>query len=553
MTVSRRRTALSVACAVLLVGSVGFNAATGSTPAAPSDLTRAACSLTPEELLRIWRGTRQDWSGDIQIVPREPNFVNGGLSHAGPWNYLQKIPMLWYGPGYIPPVGVVKRPVTLSDIAPTEAGLLNFSQFQAPDGSAMTEALPRSDAGNPPPRLIVTLVWDSGGRDVLNQWPRSWPYLHSLIKRGAWYSRATVGSSPSNTPPGHSQIGTGAFPRHNGTLDEFIRVGGSIEKPNQRGQAYLLVPTLADLYDRAMGNRPVVGEVATLSAHDGMVGHGSMWGGGDKDLLVNKENLGDQGDEGVTWNVSPKMAPWFDFPAYVRKLPPLSTYFHQADALDGTVDGSWRGLRFDDPRSRLGFDTPARIPYQTTLIKALIKREGFGANSVPDLLFINYKAIDEIGHRFGANGVQMRDTVQVQDEALHQLVSFLNKQVGRKRWAMVMTADHGTQYEPDYSGAWPIDVDHTAAVLEQKFGGGPGGPALVEKIRPTQIWVNTTELHKNGYTLEDVSQYILSLTESQTSKPAISPAPGDGRKTVFQAAFPTSLLQHLPCLPATKT
>jgi hypothetical protein len=31
-------------------------------------------------------------------------------------------------------------------------------------------------------------------------------------------------------------------------------------------------PTLADLYDRAMGNRPVVGEIGTVSIHSGCSG-----------------------------------------------------------------------------------------------------------------------------------------------------------------------------------------------------------------------------------------------------------------------------------------
>ena len=44
------------------------------------------------------------------------------------------------------------------------------------------------------------------------------------------------------------------------------------------------MPTLADLYDRAMGNKPIVGMVATVDIHLGMIGHGCFWNGGDQDI-----------------------------------------------------------------------------------------------------------------------------------------------------------------------------------------------------------------------------------------------------------------------------
>ena len=85
------------------------------------------------------------------------------------------------------------------------------------------------------PKLIVTLVWDSGGMDVLNTWPKDWPYLKSIMGEGAWFTHATVGASPSNTPTGHAMIGTGAFPADNGMVDEYVKVNNRIQKPNANG------------------------------------------------------------------------------------------------------------------------------------------------------------------------------------------------------------------------------------------------------------------------------------------------------------------------------
>src|SRR5205085_8909363 len=243
-----------LAAATLLASATAwFATGASASGSGDADIVKEACALPREQLIRIDRGTRLDRSGELQIVPKQPNYVAGGYSHAGPWNYLQRVPVFWYGPGVIPATGRVNPQVTSADIAPTEARILGFNRFHPPDGVPMPDVSARP---GPPPRLLVTLVWDAGGLDVLNTWDKEWPYLHSLIPDGVWFDQATAGSSPSNTPPIHATIGTGAYPNSNGMLDEYVRVG-NIEKPNDHGPAFLLQPTLADLYDRAMGNRPV--------------------------------------------------------------------------------------------------------------------------------------------------------------------------------------------------------------------------------------------------------------------------------------------------------
>jgi hypothetical protein len=225
-------------------------------PVAESAQADLACSLPHEWLLRTWRGNRDDRSAEIQILPIEPNFVGSGLPHVGPWDYAQDIPLFWYGPEHIAPAGVVDRPVTLAG-TPRQAELLGFP-FRPQDGAPMREAL----AGNAtPPRLIVTLVWDAAGRNVLERWPRDWPYLASLIEQGTWYERATVGSSPTSTAQTHATIGTGTFPDDHGIVAHRMRIGEDLSTPWAKGPAFLVDPTLADLYDRANGNDPVVGEL----------------------------------------------------------------------------------------------------------------------------------------------------------------------------------------------------------------------------------------------------------------------------------------------------
>jgi len=509
-------------------------------------LARVACENTAHDaLLRTWRGVRLDRGGDIQIIPKDPNFVNGGLTHATPFDYSQEVPLLLYGPGYVRP-GEYDQPVTLADLAPTLGALLQFP-FDTLDGDPQAQAL-LPEGERDVPRLVVTIVWDSAGTDVLERWPEAWPYLDSLRPEGAWFTDAEVGASPSNTPIGHATIGTGTFPMRHGFVDEYIRINGRLQKPNENGPGFLLDPTLADLYDRAMDNEPKVGAIATLAAHIMMMGHGSQWGGGDRDLAITREKefAETAGAESVSWNLTTDMKPFYDLPGYVNRLPPLSEYVDDVDRADGALDGKWRTN--DIQHLSNGFDTPARTPFQETLIEAVIEREGFGADDVPDLLFLNYKAIDTIGHLFSADGIEMSDAVAMQDRTLEEFVRFLDRTVGQGEWVMAVTADHGTQRDPDASGAFMIDINKLESGLIQTFD-DDDEVALVQKVRPTEIWLDRAELAENGFTLTQVSQWFLDLTQQETYKNQNLPLPGHEGDTVFAAALPSSILSRLPCLP----
>jgi Type I phosphodiesterase / nucleotide pyrophosphatase len=471
--------------------------------------------------------------------------VDGGISHSGPWDYVQRVPMLLYGPGYVEPAGVVRRPVTMADLPATYAELLGFD-FQTPDGRPMTEALLSESERPTPPALIFTLVWDAAGRNVLDLWPDQWPILRGLIEDGAWYENAIVGSSPSVTPPIHATMGTGAFPRTHGVTDNQVRVDGQVVGAWAQGPAFLKVPTLADEYDRAMGNQPLVGGVATLTWHLSMVGHGAALEGGDRDIAVLRQKADDEGAEAEEWNLPANVADFFSFPTYVNDLTPLADYARALDQEDGALDGEWRGHSIDELRG--GFHTPARVPYETEVIREVLGREGFGDDDMSDLFYANYKIIDEVGHADTMNSPEMSDTVKAQDEGLGELIDILNEEVGEGRWVIAVTADHGHTPDPEVSGAFRISVARIEEQITAAFDDDDDRPVLA-RVRPTQIYLDTTELEENGFTLDQVAEFVAELTEEQTARNPDNVDPATADRNVFAAAFPTQILDDLPCLP----
>jgi hypothetical protein len=276
-----------------------------------------------------------------------------------------------------------------------------------------------------------------------------------------------------------------------------------------------------------------------------------MWGGGDKDIAVLRKQASPEviAKSGMSWTLSGDVAPFYSIPDYVNDLPPISDYFDEVDRADGQLDGRWIDVALDDPGSLYGFHSPARIPYQQRMIEELVKREGFGADDVPDMLFLNYKLTDEVGHMHTLDSEYMRDAIAAQDEALGDLVELLDRRVGEGEWVMTVTSDHGHTPDPDVSGAAALSPNRVADVVRARFDTDGDDVSVVEFTQPTMMHLNEAELAEQGQTLEDVSRFMLTLTK----RDVISvewPGPAGGLDDpAFEAVFPSSWLQTLSCVP----
>ena len=542
------RGALATILAVI-VGALSSGAPPdASAQAGDADLVRAACSLPKEYVLRTWRGWSPDRGAELSWIPEEPDFVGSGLPHVGVWDYIQHVPLFWYGPGHIAARGEVRRPVTVADIAPTQAALLGFDGFDAPDGEVLGEALaPR--AGQDPPKLIVVMVWDAGGINVLEEHRGLWPYLESLIPEGTWYSNAFVGSSPTSTAQIHATIGTGAFPIHHGLVGHHFQIGGADATPWELGPNFLVLPTFADVYDRGMDNEPEVGVVATADIHLSMMSHGSFWHGGDRDVAITRSAAvkKTQTDEGDAWNLPREAVNYYELAGYANEVKGFQQDIDEVDRRDGELDGRWRD---NDIAALLeGFDTPARTPYQQRVVESVLRKEGFGADDVPDLFFTNFKEIDYISHVWSMNSPEMGDAVEYQDAALEDFVDFLNDTVGEGEWVMAVTADHASMPDPAVSGGYQISTGAIQAAVQARFDTDGDDVPVMDLVQPAQAFLNEEELADNGSSVADVARYVQTMTQAQTAGGGVTPQPGKENERVFGSVFPSDLMLDLPCLP----
>jgi hypothetical protein len=215
----------------------------------------------------------------------------------------------------------------------------------------------------------------------------------------------------------------------------------------------------------------------------------------------------------------------------------------ELDREDGAFDGRWRD--HDIAQLGDGFDTPARAEFQNRLWIEVLRREGFGRDDVPDLLFLNNKIIDHVGHLFSLNSPEMQDTVRWQDAALGELLEALDRLVGEGRWVIVLTADHGHQYDPSVSGAFQVTPVQVGADIDDAFGDG-----VAASVRTTQVYLDGDGLDRARASVDDVAAFLLRYTKAQGAAPSVTVPDGERDDLVFSAVFPVDVFRDpLPCLP----
>jgi predicted AlkP superfamily pyrophosphatase or phosphodiesterase len=381
--------------------------------------------------------------------------------------------------------------------------------------------------------MVLVVVWDGGGMNVLETWPRAWPFVARLMEDGTSVADVTVGSSPTVTPAVHATIGTGTFPKQHGIVDIPIRQGDDIvgSYDDRTGQ-YMQVETLADLYDPTTDNEAKIGMLAYKSWHLGMIGKGAMHPGGDKDVAVIAERSA--GD--LVANET-----FYDMPDYLEDVPGFEDDVRTVDVADGKADGKWMGHDDLQDPSKVRH-TPAWALYQTRILEALFDGERFGRDDVTDLFYVNYKQVDDVGHDWNMLNPEMREILEYTDEELRKLVDYLDEKVGRKKWVVVMTADHGQAPDPMTAQAWPVRIQLLQDDVAKEFDRNDNGVDLFQDERPVGFWLDAAEMAANDVTEEEISDFLVDYRLEENIRPGEKlPAQYEERRRepILAAAFPS--------------
>lgn len=455
------------------------------------DMSEALGGGVLESILRGYHPSR---SGDLQLVLKPFNTANyphesrsleprdPRSSHALAWPYTDRIPFVVYAPGIVEPQDRTER-VTSADLAPTTARLMGF-EFPAPDGRPMPGIPSPAEA----PKVVVTVVIDGGGWNVLTHWPQAWPVLRGLMRRGATYRDGWMGSFPNVTASAHATIGTGAFPRTHGISGHHIRHRGRVERAlGDLGAAdpgFLLVPTLAEAWSEETGDRAWVGEVGHQIWHLAMLGRG----GGRRPVAVYFD------EERSDWaSQNPDL---YRMPGEAPPRALLSAYLRE-------YFGEERGEEIDREAGQAVCCDPPIVRHQGDLHELLFREEPIGRSGTTDLLYVNFKTPDYAGHASNMLSQRERISIEAVDRELGRLVRILERRFRPGEYAVLVTADHGQVPLVDAAGGVRVDPIELTRDIEGRFWSS--GRSLVESVRPSEVFLGERALREGAVDLDDLA------------------------------------------------
>jgi len=428
-------------------------------------------------------------TGQLLIVPREGDFImrpEMPYMHGSPWTYDAAIPLMFAGPAVR--TGTYSTPAVQQDVAPTLAAALGV---QMPP-TATGYVLPVLRTGFTRPRVVMLLVLDGMRRDYFDRYAASMPTLTALRQRSAWFTQAQVNFLPTNTAVGHSTISTGADPRVHGITGVSLYESTRRRRHDSfagRTPQDLMALTLADVWQLETAGRAIILAQGSIDrAATPLAGHGACQLNGSPVVLASYDQ------ETGNWATN---STCFRLPEYLKDRNAKTVW---------PANGEWMGHKIDSTQAvRYSALFPA---FESDAMTAMIEREPLGEDNIPDLILMNYKGADFVGHKYGPDSDEMRVTLGEMDRQLKRMLSALEAKVGND-YLLAVTADHGMPPEPsspDGRHLAPSIVD----LLHEKFD--PESKQLITFFEPEngQIFVDQDRLTSLGLTLRELARFLES-------------------------------------------
>ena len=317
------------------------------------------------------------------------------------------------------------------------------------------------------PKLVVILVIDQFRGDYLDRYRadfRTPNGFNLFLKQGAYFPNCYYDYADTETAPGHSTIGTGAYADgHNVGVNQWWDLSRSTthQVSSVEDADFPLVGTATDA---ALGASPrnelasTIGDEVVLSTG----GKARVFGVSLKDRAAI-----------LTSGHATAGAFWLD---HATGHWVSSTYW--GPELPGWVSAFNSGPRADEARREAGVapgdfyekvgPTAAAMRYELDFAQALVEAEKLGNGEVTNVLTISISSTDILGHQVGPDAPEQRALIDALDVDLNGFFNWLDGHVdgGLNSVVVALTGDHGIAPRPAVAAAegMPAGVFSSPAV-----------------------------------------------------------------------------------------
>jgi hypothetical protein len=431
-------------------------------------------------------------------------------------------------------------------------------------GLAFVSAAPAADDGRP--RLAVLVIFDQLRGDYLTRWNDLFGEdgFRRLERDGAWFQNCNYPYADTMTGAGHASVPSGCCPATHGIIDNewYDRSAGAVvscvasdryqrvppappakdarKKPTSASPDRMLAPTLGDALKEATGGE---GRVVSLSLKDrsavlpaGRRPDACYWFDPAEGAFVTSTYYRDRPEPWVeAFNRGKPADRWFGHD-WTRLRPELDYERHSGpDDQPGEGRGFVQGRVFPHPLSG-GKSEPGNLYYQALytspfgndllldFVKHAVEAGQLGRHARPDLLCVSFSANDPVGHVWGPDSQEVFDVTLRSDLVVKQLLAYLDDRIGKGRYGLALTADHGVCPLPEVSlgkgrdaGRLPSNLLTVKApdFLDATFGAGDGKDRWFDSAPGPWIYLNQKLLARRGLTSARVEEALAGWLKKQ--------------------------------------
>ena len=401
------------------------------------------------------------------------------------------------------------------------------------------------------PKLVVGLVIDQMRWDYLYRYQSKYTDggFKRLLNTGFSLNNVMIPYIPTVTALGHTSVYTGSVPSIHGiagndwtdkstgknvycTTDTSVQaVGTSNAKIGQHSPRNLWSTTITDQLGMATNFRSkVVGVSLKDRASILPAGHnptGAFWfDDSSGDFITSSYYMNDL----PTWvkDFNAKNLPKSLVANGWDTLLPIGQY------TESTSDNNkWEGLLGSAktptfPYSNLAADYEVKkdnirsTPFGNTLTlkfaEAAIDGYHMGRNADTDFLAINIASTDYAGHKFGPNSIEVEDVYLRLDRDLAAFFKMLDTKVGKGKYLVFLTADHGAAHSEGYmeankmaTGFFGEEFEKTLNTkLKEKFG----EDKMIWGIDNYQVYLNQNLFKEKNLDTDKIKDEVLKILKA---------------------------------------
>jgi len=407
------------------------------------------------------------------------------------------------------------------------------------------------------PKLVVLVVFDQMRGDYLQKWQPLFGEggFKRLQNDGAWFTNCHYPYAYTLTAAGHTSLVTGTTPSKHGIIGnewfdratrtqvasttappEEVRKGGGPYRRKAESVGDVLLRVLTGKSRVASFSIKERSAILMAALRAQFVYWMSSTGGRFKTTPYYRE------DPHAWVNAFNKAKPadrWLS-KSWDRFQPSLDYIAHSGPddfALEGT--GNSQGRTFPHPfkfaktkdekaNVQNYYNAVVNSPMGSELlfdfVKSAITTEKLGQTDSVDLLCVSFSSNDYVGHTWGPDSQEVLDITLRSDALMKELLTFLDETVGKDKYYVALSADHGVSPMPESAKAQGkdasrVDPDYlttkSESFLNKKYL-APGKKApWLEKSSNAWIYFNHATLKEHTLEQQDVEDALAAWYREQ--------------------------------------